>query len=201
MLEQLFLDSALLPPGLSGRARVAPLLAALLFTAVPVSCVLLLRRLSLPLPLSSHSCRCGRPLDCLKLCVGRCVGGDGVVHWSLQQLIWLASASKIKDFPFFHGAQLAIDTTLVSPLRADGEPHRRCAEVDGAALVAARRRKERTYPEWWGTVDVPSWSCSQGRSADVSLRKRTHLRPSPRQGEDSLHSRAVAYSCSPILGP
>ena len=23
----------------------------------------------------------------------------------------------------FHGAQLAVDTTLVSPLRADGEPH------------------------------------------------------------------------------
>ena len=47
----------------------------------------------------------------------------------------------------FHGAQLAIDTTLVSPLRADGAPHHHCADVDGAALHRARRRKERTYPE------------------------------------------------------
>ena len=38
----------------------------------------------------------------------------------------------------------------MSPLRADGEPHRRCAEVDGAALAVARRRKERTYPELVG---------------------------------------------------
>ena len=27
-----------------------------------------------------------------------------------------------EGLPAFHGAQLAIDTTLVSPLRADGEP-------------------------------------------------------------------------------
>ena len=44
-------------------------------------------------------------------------------------------------------AQLTIDTTLVSPLRGDGQPHRRCVDVDGAALDEARRRKERTYPE------------------------------------------------------
>ena len=55
-----------------------------------------------------------------------------------------------EGLPVLHGVQLAIDTTLVSPIRADGEPHRRCAEVDGAALEAARRRKERTYPELAG---------------------------------------------------
>ena len=48
--------------------------------------------------------------------------------------------------PLFGGAQLAIDTTLVSPIRADGLP-RQCADVDGAALAQARRRKQRTYPE------------------------------------------------------
>ena len=52
--------------------------------------------------------------------------------------------------PLFHGAQLAIDTTLVSPLSRDGLPHPRCVREDGAALAAARRRKERTYPELTG---------------------------------------------------
>ena len=49
--------------------------------------------------------------------------------------------------PVFHGAQLAIDATLVSPLRADGEPHRHCPDEDGAALTSARRRKERTHTQ------------------------------------------------------
>ena len=47
--------------------------------------------------------------------------------------------------PLFGGAQLAIDTTLVSTLHANGLPRR--AGVDGAALQAARRRKEWRYPE------------------------------------------------------
>ena len=38
-----------------------------------------------------------------------------------------------EGLPVFHGA--------------DGEPHRRCPEVDGAALTFTRRRKEHIYPE------------------------------------------------------
>ena len=49
--------------------------------------------------------------------------------------------------PLFHGAQLAIDTTMVSPVRRDGSPRRQCATRDGAAMAQARARKERTYPE------------------------------------------------------
>ena len=52
--------------------------------------------------------------------------------------------------PLFHGAQLAIDTTLVSPIRADGAPRRQCATRNGAALDQARRTKERRYPELTG---------------------------------------------------
>ena len=52
--------------------------------------------------------------------------------------------------PLFGGAQLAVDTTLVSPLHCDGSPHARAANVDGAVLAAARRLKERTYPELTG---------------------------------------------------
>ena len=52
--------------------------------------------------------------------------------------------------PLFGGAQFAIDTTLVTSVRADGLPSRRCAIEDGAALVQARRRKQRCYPELSG---------------------------------------------------
>ena len=50
----------------------------------------------------------------------------------------------------FRGAQLAIDTTLVSPLHRDGTARRRAADVDGAALEAARRRKDILYLELSG---------------------------------------------------
>ena len=49
--------------------------------------------------------------------------------------------------PLFHGAQF---TTMVSLLSRIGLPHARCADVDGAATVAARRRKERRCPELSG---------------------------------------------------
>ena len=55
-----------------------------------------------------------------------------------------------EGLPVFHGAQLSVDTTLVSPVRADGELHRQCQDTNGAALDAARRRKERTCPELTG---------------------------------------------------
>ena len=48
------------------------------------------------------------------------------------------------------GAQLAVDTTLVSALRADGTVARKGATVGGEALRRARARKERTYPELAG---------------------------------------------------
>ena len=49
------------------------------------------------------------------------------------------------------GTQLAIDTTLVSPLTRDGQPRRPAGRFTGAALRDARRRKERTYPELIGS--------------------------------------------------
>ena len=50
----------------------------------------------------------------------------------------------------WRGAQLAVDTTLVSPLSRNGAARRRAANHDGAALDAARKRKEDTYPELAG---------------------------------------------------
>ena len=39
-----------------------------------------------------------------------------------------------QGLPCFGGAQLAVDATLVSPVRRDGQPARKAAQEDGAAL-------------------------------------------------------------------
>ena len=56
----------------------------------------------------------------------------------------------VDGLSLFHGAQLAIDTTLVSAARADGTPRPRAARKGGAVLDDARARKEVTYPEFVG---------------------------------------------------
>ena len=209
ILERHFLDSSVWPLlGGSERAMLRSQggqLSGLPFMALQVTPlsrfdsdlfrVLLLRRLSLPLPLSSRSCRCGRPLDCLghdrascsragvlgrrgyaleSAAAGVCreAGARVSTNVFLRDLDVMAvpalDARRIEviaeGLPAFHGAQLAIDTTLVSPLRADGEPHRRCSDVDGAASEAARRRKEGTYPELSG---------NQGRAKLIVLAGET----------------------------
>ena len=50
-----------------------------------------------------------------------------------------------EGLPMFGGAQLAVDTTLVSALRCDGSARPRAAREDGVALTKARERKKRTY--------------------------------------------------------
>ena len=58
----------------------------------------------------------------------------------------------------FGGAQLAIDTTLVGAVHANGEPGRRATEEGGVALVAAGRTKERTTRSLWAsTHGCVSW--------------------------------------------
>ena len=52
----------------------------------------------------------------------------------------------VDGLPLFGGAQLAVDTTLLSALRADGSCRRRAAQY----AEAARLRKARTYPELVG---------------------------------------------------
>ena len=57
--------------------------------------------------------------------------------------------------PLFHGAQLAIDTTLVSPLSRDGLPHLRCSgsrtEKEGEDLSRAHKavRESQTRGARW----------------------------------------------------
>ena len=49
--------------------------------------------------------------------------------------------------PLWGGAQLAVDTTPVSPLTRAGEPRRRAGRFAAAPLHDARKAKEWTYPE------------------------------------------------------
>ena len=56
----------------------------------------------------------------------------------------------VDGLPLFGGRQLAVDTTLVGALLADGTARVGAANMDGVPLVAARRRKETSYPELVG---------------------------------------------------
>ena len=173
------------------RSQGGPL-SGLPFTCCPTSfhnrfeaqlfrVLLLFRRLWLPLPPTSRSCRCGRPLDALghhrtacptvgvlgrrgsalesaaaRVCreAGGCVSVNVAVRDLDIGVPDEADARRLEvvvdGLPLFHGAQLGVDTTLVSVLRRDGTPHPRCANADGAALATARRRKEARFPELAG---------------------------------------------------
>ena len=93
---------------------------------------------------------------------------------------------RVLGIPIGHAdfVQLAIDSTLLS---------------SGAALVAARRRKERTYPEVVGDSRHAKLVVLAGEIGG-RFSEETHTFVRLRQGEDSLHSGAVAHPCSPILG-
>ena len=143
--------------------------------------VLLLRRLRLPLSLSSRWCRCGRPLDSFdhhrQACpragvlgrrrfavesaaarVCREAGGRVTVNMMVRDMdLGLPHAHDSRrleivadGLPLFSGMQLAVDTTLVSPLHCGGSARPDAAQIDGAVLTVARRKKERTYPELMG---------------------------------------------------
>ena len=137
--------------------------------------VLLLRRLRLTVPLAGRFCRCGRLLDsnghhrasCARAEV---LGRRGYAFESAARVCREAGArittnvlvgcldlgvpeatgarrlEVVADgLPLFGGAQLAVDTTLVSALHCDGSAHAGAEHRDGVALEVARRRKERTY--------------------------------------------------------
>ena len=186
-VEELHLREALpaLPPPQRAlvRSQGGPL-SSRPFVCCPTSRLTkfsLLRRLQLPLPLSSRNCRCGRPLDCLghhrsACAVAEVLGRRGFAVESAIARIRREGGARVstnvfvRDLdlgPFNHldgrrlevvadglslfgGAQLAIDTTLVSALRRDGTAREGAANRNGVAIRSAHRRKERTYPELAG---------------------------------------------------
>ena len=143
---------------------------------------ILLRRLRQPLLPSERSCRCGRPLDSSgqhrAACAQAGVLGGEVSRSRARQpasVVRQAAESEstcssdiimpnandgrrlevvVDGLPLFGGRQLAIDTTLVGALHADGTARVGAANRDGVALLAARRRKEANYPELVGPRKV-----------------------------------------------
>ena len=140
--------------------------------------VLLLRRLRMPLVPTPNRCRCGRFLDpfgdhraacsrsgvlglrgaplegaAARMC--REAGARVATNVFLRDMnldVPVLDGRRIEvvanGLPIWHGAQLAVDTTLVSPIRGDGRPHRRAASEPGVVLGRADWRKRRSiYPE------------------------------------------------------
>ena len=67
----------------------------------------------------------------------------------------------VDGLPLFRGAQLAIDTTLVSPLQGDGQPHKVCADVDGAASTRPGDTRSVPTPSC-ANATVSSWLLKLG---------------------------------------
>ena len=140
--------------------------------------VLLLRRLRMPLPLAPRRCACHGQLDplgdhraaCatsgvlstralpLEHAVARVCREAGArvarnVRLADMNLdVPVADARRIEvvanGLPLWHGSQLAVDATLVSPLTRQGQAHPRADVQPGSAVdAAARRKRNNTYPE------------------------------------------------------
>ena len=140
--------------------------------------ILILRRLRLALPLgpSHSSCRCA--LDVLgdhraacatsgvlasrALPLERAIArvcqeagarvGRNVRLAALNLHVPVHDARRIEvvcnGLPFWHGAQVAVDATIVSPIARDGTPQPRANVVPGTVLRnAANRKRRQTYPE------------------------------------------------------
>jgi len=140
--------------------------------------VTLLRRLRWPLPPTARVCRCGGELDTLGdhraacatagVLVRRAVpvervvtqicreaGGRVATDVFLRELnlgLPITDARRLEvvanSLPSFHGAQVAVDVTLVCPIQRDGCPRPGADTEPGLALAQAEERKSRTYPEF-----------------------------------------------------
>ena len=138
---------------------------------------LVLERLRLPLPITEAKCECGAPLDqrgCHRAACprsGRLRSRAVPVERTLARVCHEAGATvrcnvKLRDLnvavaahderaieviasglPCYHGAQLAVDVTLRSPLTSCGSARSRAADEDGAILARARKDKETKYSE------------------------------------------------------
>ena len=144
----------------------------------PLFRAVLLRRLRLPFPLTAARCRCGQPPDaygnhleaCPRSGVLRSRGGpleraaarvcrEAGATVAMHVLVRFLNVVPVRQderrieviangLPLWGGMQLAVDTTLVSPLTAAGMPRRDSGRTAGAALRLAERAKARIlYPE------------------------------------------------------
>ena len=79
----------------------------------------------------------------------------------------------VDGLPLRGGAQLAV-ATMVCALHRDGRPRRGAVDHDGVALTAARRKKERTYPELPWTSEEGS-ACGYWRGSRGTMVSRNEV--------------------------
>ena len=150
--------------------------------------MVLRRRLGLSLLLSSRTCRCGRQLDSLGHHRAACseagvLGRRGFPLECAAAQVCREAGARVTTNAFVRdmdlaeynafdgrrleivaggltlGAQLAVDTTMVSPVRRDGT-RPGAAEHDGVALTQARRQNGLTQSSWERDGERVSW-CSE----------------------------------------
>ena len=149
--------------------------------------VLLLRRLWLPIPPSDRFCRCGLPLDprghhraaCATAAV---LGRRGFALESAAARVCREAGARVSLNVRVQDMDLARPDALDNrrlEIVADGLPlflgaqlAPRCANEDGAALAAARRRKEGPTRSSRVATGGPAWLCWPSRLGDGGPRKR-----------------------------
>ena len=138
--------------------------------------------------------RCGRVLDSCGHHRAACsrVGVLGVQDLDLAPGANTTDGRRLEvvadGLSLFQGAQLAIDTTLVSARRADGTPRHRAATTPGAVLDDARTRKETIYPELVGEGCLAHAGRPRGRS------RRTLVSASRARSAPEIMQASVAHA-------
>ena len=97
--------------------------------------------------------------------------------------------------PLSGGVQLAVDTTLVSPLHCDGTAGRHTAHVDGAVLEVARRKKEATYPELVALRARATFGCLGWRGERPMVRRDQGVLEPAGQSQSTLGNSSDAETC------
>ena len=185
-------------------------------------CVLL-RRLRLPLPLEPRACRCGGalhplgdhrtacptagvlvrragPLERAVARVCREAGARVATNVFLRDLnlgMPLSDRRRLEvvanGLPGFGGVQVAVDATLVSPVRRDGTNQPRADASPGLALREATDHKRRsTYPEFRG---------ARRGAASLSLPSRLGGAGGMRRKPSCTASRGARPSPAPKTSP
>ena len=83
----------------------------------------------------------------------------------------------VDGLPLFGGAQLAVDTTLVSAIQGNGEPRNGAADRDGVALLSPKRNGRRLARTLSSSVQglALGWWCWHWKRAVVGPRMRAQM--------------------------
>ena len=111
----------------------------------------------------------------------------------------------VDGLPLFHGAQLAGGHHLSDSTSSGWDSPPRCADISGAALTAARRRKEATYPELHGrngrTRLVVLSAEVGGKWSDESAAFVRHLAKAKARSEPPVLRGRAQQACAPLVFP